>query len=223
MKTLLYSTLFLLVISAFSKVRAQGYKTAFKEDLCDCLSQKEMNIRQYSREYQRCFMERLPRHVARIEASLPDTTARARLSLGSKLKQELRLGLQSELAGSCDSIIGLYARKHNDDLLSLQKAADSLAFVKANQGVALSPNLYNLVRRAMVYIGQDKLELASRDVEAALELSPKSRDAKLLKVVILERKKEYAEAIALLKEVSIGPYDRDINMHAAYLEYLQGQ
>ena len=223
MKTFLHFTLLLLAISAFTQAHAQAYKTSFKEDLCDCLSQKEMTLREYGREYRRCFSERLPNHAARIEASLPDTTARARLSMGTKLKQELKLGLQSELAGSCDSIIGLYARKYKDDLLSLQKAADSLASVKADQGVALSSDQHNLVQRAMVYIGQDKLDLAEQDIKAALALSPKSREAKLLKVVILERRKEYAKAIALLKEVSIGPYDRDINMHAAYLEYLQRQ
>jgi hypothetical protein len=204
-------------------ITAQNYKQAFKNDICDCLSQKEMSIRQYLGEYQRCYVERLPNHVGKIEASLPDTTARVRLSMSSKIKQDLRLSLQAELAGSCQRIIDLYAKKQSDNLDAIRKKADSSAFARANQKVALSPNVNNLLARAMVYLGQDKIELANQDVQGALELNPRSRYAQIVQVLLLEQKKQYSEAIQVLQKMSKGKYDRDVNMHIAYLEYLQNQ
>lgn len=211
------NTIVILTVMFFGNVAtSQSYKSAFRADMCDCLTTESQKRKLTEKAYQACFTETLPKYAIQIDAQIVEEDVNKKYLLGQNARQDLMLAMQSELVYTCTSYFNhLESEKLREKLIAKERVKES-DLEKQNQRVAMSPNTYSYFSRAQLHYNLGNFDKAAADLNSCYETNPNKENVKsrrhefLLMALIHEENKNYDQAIALYDLAYFGVYDSPV-------------
>lgn len=195
---------------------SQSYKSAFRADMCECLTLESQKRKLTENAYKACFRETLPKYATQIDAQIVEEDVNKKYLLGQIARRDLILTMQSELVYSCTAYFEhLESEKLSKKLIAREQAKES-DLEAQNQLVAMSPNTYSYFSRAQLHYNLGNFDKAEADLKSCYEANPNKenmmsrRHELLLMALVHEENKNYAQAIALYDLAYFGVQDSPV-------------
>ncbi|WP_204345669.1 tetratricopeptide repeat protein [Psychroserpens algicola] len=192
---------------------SQAYKTAFRAEMCDCLTTESLKRPLSENTYKTCFRETLPKFANQIDALIIEEDLNQKYLLGQIARRDLIVEIQPELVYTCTTYFEYLERGKLSKKLIAQESINESALEAQNQYVAMSPNAYAYFSRAQLHYNLGNLAESEADIRKSLEVNPNSDNPKstrnelLLLALIYEENQQYEKAIAIYDQVYMGVYD----------------
>ncbi|WP_047547488.1 hypothetical protein [Psychroserpens sp. Hel_I_66] len=195
---------------------SQAYKSAFRTDMCDCLTLESQKRKLTENAYKACFRETLPTYAIQIDAQIVEEDINKKMLLGQLARKDLIVAMQSELVYTCKAYFEHLEREKLSKKLIVREQARESDLEKFNQLVAMSPNTYSYFNRAQLHYNLGNLAEAEADIKSCIETNPNKDNVKsrrhelLLMALIHEENKNYTEAIVLYDLAYFGELDAQV-------------
>lgn len=210
MKT--YITFFIFSFT-FLSVNAQAYKSAFRADVCDCLTEESLKRTLTENAFKRCLREALPKYAAQIDAQIVEPDTDKKFYKGQLARKELLVAMQYELIYSCDVYFKHLDYQRTSKKLIARENVKESDLEKYNQMVALTPNAMAYFMRAQVQFKLGNIKATEADINKSLEVNPNKENTKatrhelLLLAFVYEEQKKFADAVTLYDKIYLGDFD----------------
>ncbi len=211
------NTLVILSIIFFGNVAtSQSYKSAFRADMCDCLTLESQKRKLTENAYKACFIETLPKYATQIDAQIVEEDVNKKYLLGQIARRDLILTMQSQLVYTCKAYFEHLESEKLSKKLILREQAKESDLEAQNQLVAMSPNTYSYFSRAQLHYNLGNFDKAEADLKSCYEANPNKenmmsrRHELLLMALVHEENKNYAQAIALYDLAYFGVQDSPV-------------
>ncbi|MEM5566834.1 hypothetical protein WNY78_17060 [Psychroserpens sp. AS72] len=211
------NTIVVISIVFFGNVAtSQSYKSAFRADMCDCLTLESQKRKLTENAYKACFRETLPKYAIQIDAEIVEEDVNKKYLLGQVARRDLIVVMQSELVYACKAYFDHLEREKLSKKLIARERAKASDLETQNQLVAMSPNTYSYFSRAQLHYNLGSFDKAEADLNSCYEANPNKdnvmsrRHELLLMALIHEEHKNYAQAIALYDLAYFGIQDYEV-------------
>ncbi|WP_282032255.1 tetratricopeptide repeat protein [Winogradskyella eximia] len=208
-------SILIYLVGAFT-IKAQTYKSDFRADMCDCLTEESLKRTLTENAYKACLRETLPKYATQIDAQIVEPDVNKKYYLGQIARKDLLLSMQSELIYSCEAYYKHLDYQRTSQKLIARENANESDLEKYDQMVALTPNAMAYFMRAQVQFKLGNIKATEADINKSLELNPNKENVKstrhqlLLLAWVYEEQERYKEAVLLYDKIYFGELDIEV-------------